>query len=272
MKITISIDNQSYSLGAPQDIGISLNFNGAQPNTYGVPKAKAQAFEGQGFVGDVSRGGSCNFEVYEFVPHCNGTHTECVGHLTEEKVFVHEVLHKSLLTASLITVALSTDSSNGQDSYQPPLEDGDFFVGLGPLAKALEGADKNFLEALIIRTLPNAGDKKSRNYMLDTCPFFSNEAMKFIVSLGVKHLLVDFPSVDRLFDDGKLSNHRIYWGIVEGEKNIPEKVWAEKTITEMVFVENNILDGNYLLELQIAPFMADASPSRPRLFPLKPEN
>ena len=35
--------------------------------------------------------------------------------------------------------------------------------------------------------------------------------MEYIVSLGVKHLLVDIPSVDRLFDDGILSAHNIFW-------------------------------------------------------------
>ena len=41
--------------------------------------------------------------------------------------------------------------------------------------------------------------------------FFSIESMKYIVSLGIKHLLVDMPSVDRLFDDGILSAHNIFW-------------------------------------------------------------
>ena len=34
----------------------------------------------------------------------------------------------------------------------------------------------------------------------------------------------------------------------------------------MIFVDNAILDGNYILEMQIAPFENDASPSRPVLY------
>ena len=38
------------------------------------------------------------------------------------------------------------------------------------------------------------------------------------------------------------------------------------TITEFIFVNNSIGDGTYFLNLQIAPFENDASPSRPVLY------
>nr|MDQ3322374.1 hypothetical protein [Acidobacteriota bacterium] len=38
------------------------------------------------------------------------------------------------------------------------------------------------------------------------------------------------------------------------------------TITEMIFAPDSISDGAYLVNLQIAPFIADAAPSRPILF------
>ncbi len=34
----------------------------------------------------------------------------------------------------------------------------------------------------------------------------------------------------------------------------------------MIFAADSVEDGNYLLNLQIAPFTSDASPSRPILF------
>jgi hypothetical protein len=34
----------------------------------------------------------------------------------------------------------------------------------------------------------------------------------------------------------------------------------------MIFVENQILDGKYLLNIQIPAFVADAAPSRPIIF------
>jgi hypothetical protein len=38
------------------------------------------------------------------------------------------------------------------------------------------------------------------------------------------------------------------------------------TITELIFVNNEVKDGSYLLNLQIASFENDASPSKPILF------
>jgi hypothetical protein len=40
----------------------------------------------------------------------------------------------------------------------------------------------------------------------------------------------------------------------------------EATITEFIYVPDAIEDGTYFLELQLAPFENDASPSRPVLY------
>ena len=125
-----------------------------------------------------------------------------------------------------------------------------------------------FLKALIIRTLPNDDSKKTRNYMDHEPPFISLEAMNFIVEAGVEHLLIDTPSVDRLFDDGNLNAHHIFWNVEEGSHESLTKQELYKTITEMIYVSDEIKDGSYLLNLQIAPFESDASPSRPLLYPL----
>ena len=55
-------------------------------------------------VGDTRRGGSCNFEQYSFIPHCNGTHTESIGHLTNERISVHESLKDVFIPATLVSV------------------------------------------------------------------------------------------------------------------------------------------------------------------------
>ena len=99
MKLTVTINNQSYQVltMAAQNIAISLQFDGAQPNHFGVPAASAKAIEGGGFVGDTRRGGSCNVDEITFIPHCNGTHTECVGHIIDERLSIHQLLQDSLL-------------------------------------------------------------------------------------------------------------------------------------------------------------------------------
>jgi arylformamidase len=83
---------------------------------------------------------------------------------------------------------------------------------------------------------------------------------------GINHLLVDMPSIDRIFDDGKLSNHRIFWRIEPGAFEVSAESLIHNTITELIYVPNEIANGEYLLNLQIAPFASDASPSRPVLY------
>ncbi|WNJ16182.1 cyclase family protein [Pontibacter sp. G13] len=268
MELDLRLDGTTYSVALnPLDISIPLIFNGPQPNTYGVPQAVSEAFEGGGFVGDVRRGGSCNFETYQFTPHCNGTHTECIGHIAEARIPVHSSLGPSFIPSTLITVN-PTPAEASRDSYDPPLAPQDMVIDVASLQEALPNGHPEFLEALVIRTTPNDPSKRSRDYMKTPPPFFSWEAMKLIRSWNVTHLLVDMPSVDRLFDEGKLSIHHIFWGVPQGSNNVSESDGIDRTITEMIYVADDIEDGRYLLDLQIAPFVSDAAPSRPRLFRL----
>ena len=55
------------------------------------------------FVGDTRAGGSCNCEILTLAPHCNGTHTECVGHVTDDRVAVSERVPGGLQLARLVT-------------------------------------------------------------------------------------------------------------------------------------------------------------------------
>jgi hypothetical protein len=90
--------------------------------------------------------------------------------------------------------------------------------------------------------------------------------MAFIVESGFRHLLVDLPSIDRLYDDGKLSNHRLFWNVEPGSFELNTATRINSTITELIYVPEFVIDGEYMLNLQIAPFNADASPSRPVIF------
>lgn len=88
--------------------------------------------------------------------------------------------------------------------------------------------------------------------------------MPCIISLkgGIRHLLIDLPSVDREKDEGKLSAHKAFW-------NYPgDAVRHDATITELIFVENSVQDGLYLLNLQLLNLQLDVSPSRPLLYKL----
>ena len=84
----------------------------------------------------------------------------------------------------------------------------------------------------------------------------------------VDHLLVDLPSVDRMQDNGLLLAHRAFWGMPQGSAALSQATHPHATITELIYVPDNVADGNYLLNLQVAPLDADAAPSRPLLYPL----
>jgi len=248
----------------PIDISIPLRFNGEQPNAYGVEKASAHACESGDLVGDTRRGGSCNFEQYKLIPHCNGTHTECVGHITNERISVRDCLRDVFIPAVLISVTPVNEGDN------------DLMISKGLIEKGLREIENPKSQipnpksgsgfALVIRTLPNDDSKLTRVYLDDIPPYFTTEAMEYIVELGIRHLLVDMPSIDRIYDEGKLANHRIFWNVEPGSFELNENTRVNNTITELIYVPNKVTDGNYLLNLQIAPFDSDAAPSRPILF------
>ena len=94
--------------------------------------------------------------------------------------------------------------------------------------------------------------------------------MRWIVAQGIEHLVVDVPSLDRGNDGGRLLCHRIYWGMAARESGRNDIARPHATVTELAYVPDRLADGPYLLNLQIAPFVADAAPSRPLLYPVVP--
>jgi kynurenine formamidase len=238
------------------DISIPMSFNGPQPNAYGVAPAMSKAVAAGELVGDTRQGGSVNFEQYTLIPHCNGTHTECVGHITHERISVRSCLQDVIMPAVLVSVEpeLCEDSSDLSIDA----------ASLEAAVRSIPGALAN--AALIVRTLPNDNSKLTAEYGEENIPpYFTAAAMKFIVESGFRHLLTDLPSIDRIYDEGKLSNHRIFWNVKEGSYELNPAVRMNSTITEMIYVPNEVKDGDYLLNLQIAPFDSDCAPSRPIL-------
>jgi arylformamidase len=102
-------------------------------------------------------------------------------------------------------------------------------------------------EAVVIRTLPNTDEKKKANYSGHNPPYLTPAAMRFLRQRGVKHVLVDLPSVDREEDEGKLVSHREFWSNEKGELQLDSK----RTITELCYVPNDVEDGLYVLNLQV---------------------
>lgn len=250
----------------PIDISIPVLFNEKQPSFFGAPPASSVAYKSNGFVGDTRQGGSCNVNQFSFITHCNGTHTECVGHIVNQRISIQNILQEVWIPTTLMTVNPQKANSSSE-SYVPQKQNQDLLITENELKNGLKNeSGEEFLNGLILRTLPNDSSKMSRNYNQYAAPFFSLEAMQYIVNLGVTHLLVDIPSVDRANDEGKMSCHHIFWGVEVGTKDINEKNSSKKTITEMIYIPDFVEDGRYLVNIQIPSFVSDAAPSRPLLF------
>src|SRR5687768_1133682 len=126
---TFNLNGRCFEVdfAAPIDISIPLKFNGPQPNAYGVATATSTPCEAGELVGDTRKGGSCNFEQYTLIPHCNGTHTECVGHITHERIAITDCLKDILMPAVLISVE-GKSVTETTETYSVSAESDDLLV------------------------------------------------------------------------------------------------------------------------------------------------
>ncbi len=270
MEMSVVIAGKTYHVdtNVPKSLAIPLQFNGAQPNFFGAPRAQATPLEGDGFVGDTRHGGSCNVAAIRMVPHCNGTHTETVGHIVHAQHPVFESLEQSLMPAVVVSVTPVLESAT-DDAYRPKPEPGDALITRQALETKLAGYAEDELTALVVRTLPNDAEKKATEYGdRHRPPFFSADAAGYLVERGVQHLLVDIPSIDKMHDEGRLTNHHIFWNVPEGTHEATADTRVTRTVTEMIFVNDEISDGLYLLNLQLPAFRSDAAPCRPVVYAL----
>lgn len=244
------IENKyEIDLSKPIDISIPLTNTDANPIAWYIEKPEIEPVKFDDWIGKVSEGSSTNFNNIFFNPHGHGTHTECLGHITREFYSINQCLKQFFFTAELISIT-------------PEDINGDLVITKNQIENLLNGKNTN---ALIIRTLPNLELKKHKNYSKTNPPYLSEEAAIFIREIGIQHLLIDLPSVDREEDEGKLLAHKAFWN-VKDVNNLNDDARLNCTITEMIFVEDTIQDGSYILNLQIASFENDASPSKPILY------
>jgi kynurenine formamidase len=247
--VLAKINNFVIDLSKPIDISIPLTNTDENPIAWYIEKPAIDPVVFGDWIGKVSEGkSSTNFNNIFFNPHGHGTHTECLGHITNDFYSINQSLKQFFFFAKLITVE--------------PEKFGEDFVITKKQVSALLNEKT---EALIIRTLPNQKDKKSRKYSNTNPPYLSEEAAIFIRESEIQHLLIDLPSVDREHDEGKLLAHKAFWN-VKDTHNLNSDARLEATITEMIYVSEEVEDGDYILNLQIASFENDASPSKPILY------
>lgn len=265
----IALEGRELGIDAanPVSLALELDFAGAQPRHFGAPPASARPFEAGGFKGSVERGASCNCEVLSLIPHCNGTHTECVGHLTRERLDVSRIAPYGFVPALLVSLTPRPAAGSGEGSLPAP-KSGDLLLTRRALEREWPPTLPFAPRALVIRTRPNSADKRSRDYSGETPPYLSQQAAALLVERGIRHLIVDVPSIDRAHDEGRLTAHRIFFGLPPGATELARARRANSTVTELAFVPEGLRDGPYLLELQLPALGGDAVPSRPLLYPL----
>lgn len=251
MKLFLSPDHY-VETERPIDISIPIVNGEENLRAWYVDPPRMEAVRANGFVGSVAEGGSVNFRDIFFNPHGHGTHTECLGHITEKVHSVNDTLRSFICKAQLVTFEPA-------NIWNEIYDEEDQVILKDQFDSVIFEKD---IEALIIRTTPNEVAKKHLNYSATNPAYLHENVNEVIKRLGIKHLLIDLPSVDRESDGGELKFHHLFWGV-------PDSPNYENTITELIYVENSIEDGVYLLELQVAAFENDAAPSRPVLYQIQ---
>ena len=119
----------SFSAADFFDISIPISSNKEQVDAFHIPSAefsplKIGEFVGKPFLkirirdncaGDTRQGGSVNCEIIKFCPHGNGTHTECIGHVTKERISITQLIKKqtNFIPSILVTVTPEKISESG---------------------------------------------------------------------------------------------------------------------------------------------------------------
>ena len=252
MKLHLEIGNEPYWIDTSQaiDLSMAIKTNGQpQASAWYRDKPKRQAVTLEDWTGSVAEGAAVNFNDLMFNPHAHGTHTECLGHITEAFHSVEGVLKESFFITDVISV---TPTKVGNDLVLTAQD-------------ILSVISEEAPQAVVIRTLPNSTKKQTTKYDHTHWPFLEPKAAKALAEMGVMHLLIDLPSVDPEQDQGALLAHRAFW-------QMPDTPRYGATITEFIYVPDAVIDGRYLLELQTAAIENDATLSRPLLYVLQHKN
>ncbi|WP_299009537.1 cyclase family protein [uncultured Tenacibaculum sp.] len=246
MIATIEYNSRKYKidLSKPLDISIAIDTSKENVNAWYLDDPKIFPVSDGNWIGSVQEGADVNFNNIQFNPHSHITHTECVGHITKKVYSVNKNLEKFFFLAEVITIA------------PEQIENKDFVISKKQLQYALGNKKR---EAIVIRTIPNLSGKKSMRYSNTNPPYLLEEAAEYLKEKGIEHLLIDLPSVDKEKDEGKLLAHNAFW-------NTKGEIRKHATVTEFIYVPNKVKDGTYFLNLMVAPFENDATPSKPILY------
>jgi len=249
MQLTFNYNGKTAHFNTSDGISIGMVLvpNGLNANCYYANQPKAQVIRMGDWVGSVAEGGTVNYQTITFTPHGNGTHTECVGHISTNPTYtINNALQDTLVVAHLV-------------SFNPEEIEEDKVITLEQI-KSL-GLEESAVKALVIRTLPNGADKEFKQYSNTNPPYLEAEVGAYLADLAIDYLVVDLPSVDKEVDGGALSVHKGFW-------RLDGKVRTHATITELAYVPDSVIDGLYMLQICVPLWASDAAPSNLVLYPV----
>jgi len=258
--------NWTADLSEGTSLAIPLDFANLQPNCFGTLPARREPWRSRGFVGSTQDGGSCNVDFVQLIPHCNGSHTESIAHITHESIWISEIAPSGLLLAQVVSVT-PTRWKDSEEVYSDWAGSEDKVI----TASSLRDVMQRGIQALILRTLPNHPSKRIRDWSSPPpAPYLTLDAVRLLVASGVNHLLLDLPSLDRGEDGGQLISHHEFWQVAPLSRLVGPVARRSATISEMIFVPDSVSDGLCLLSLQVAAWQTDAAPCNPIVYPLSP--
>jgi kynurenine formamidase len=238
MKIELCFNGKNFRVQLDKPIDLSSTYGDSQkePRAWYAPPVQIEAFRAEGWIGAVSEGSPVNFFDIKLNPHGNGTHTECVGHISLEKQSVdqhfrdyHGIVH------------LQRVKPRGQAN-------GDQLVTLADWP-SVELAGRKAVAVAV------EGIEFPQDFSGANPAYFEPELLQYLADQGVEHFITNLPSVDREEDGGALAAHKAFW-------NYPDEPRLQATITELAYFPGELNNGDYFYNLQLAPIANDASPSR----------
>ena len=235
--------------GRPIDLSWPLRFDGFNPRAFHIPSPSRTPLRSGSFVGSVAEGGSCNVFSLSLHPHGQGTHTECVGHISVEPYCINDCLRRFWFRAFFCRIEprqIKGDRVITRDLLKHIWENqaASLYVGGGVGTRELG------VEAIIVCALDWTVGKNSAvfpDFSGSNPPYFEATALDFIREMGVSHLLTDLPSVDREDDGGLRRTLYLFRSTQQGimrSKAVPLGLLSPKDTQKMLGVLSEIKKSN----------------------------
>lgn len=238
-EVSIEINGRKLNVAKAIDISLPIDFSLPHERAWyiGPPLRKAVVL-GE-WIGSTAAGGNVNFFNLSINPHAHSTHIETEWHVQHHQPL--PPMSQWFLTGYLFSAEGKTNEA----------------LDLRGLWAALP---KN-TEALVIRTLPNPPSKASMQYSRTHPPYLAPADAEKIAKRGITALLIDLPSVDPEQDGGLLAAHKSFW------THQTKPAGRQALIGELLYIPDQIEDGEYAVHIQHPAMVNDAVPARIFLIP-----